>query len=246
MWNGRLGYNTDTNSMHVLNKGCSRYIQTESAENENINFGVMFDVTSMKSSGGLTINGFQLFASTSSAVEYKIYTIPNTYLLGKGSMTPWNDAIASGYAEPDKNGMVTITPDNGEDFKSVQLGPKDSKGFYISLTTRHLKYHTTSASTGANYIINGDLAIKVGVGVGKYLCLIYACVYLGFKYLTTTRFFASGSYPQKSTFYNSRGFYGRILYISDDDCDLESEIDYQFTVNYPKTWNVMDIFSEVS
>lgn len=56
----------------------------------------------------------------------------------------------------------------------------------------------------------------------------------------------TGSYPQKSTFYSGRGFYGRILYISDDDCDLDSEIDYQFTVNYPKTWSVMDIFSEVS
>jgi len=215
MWNGRVSYSAVTNSMHPTSGSCARNIQTESTESKNTNFGIMFDVTSL-ATGVLTIQGVALPTDTLNEVQYKIFTIPDGFQFGKGSMLPWNAPIAEGSRKPEPSGILAISD---EIFQNIRLTPGKTQGFYITLTSKNLLYHTTTLSVGSTYVMNDDISVSVGVGVGTY--------------------------PQAETFYNSRGFYGRILYMSNDSCDLESTIPYHFVVHYPKDWSATDVSSEI-
>lgn len=219
MWNGRVSYSAETNSMHPNSGSCARYIKTESAESKSTNFGIMFDITSL-AAGDLTIQGVALQTDihASNEVQYEIYTIPDgfQYGNGKGSMLPWNAPIAEGSRKPEPSGILAISDEN---FENIRLTPGKTQGLFITLKSKNLWYHTTTLSVGSTYVMNEDISVSVGVGVG--------------------------SYPQANTFYNSRGFYGRILYMANDSCDLESTIPYHFVVHYPKDWSAIDVSSEI-
>lgn len=216
MWNGRVSYSTETNSVHPDSGSCARHIKTESSESKSTNFGIMFDVTSLASSD-LTIQGVALQTDilAPNEVQYEIFTIPDGFQLGKGSMFPWAP-IAEGSRKPDPSGILTVSDEN---FENIRLRPGKTKGLFITLKSKNLWYHTTTLSVGSTYVMNEDISVSVGVGVG--------------------------SYPQADTFYNSRGFYGNILYMSNDSCDLESTVPYHFVVHYPKDWSAIDVSSEI-
>ncbi len=110
----------------------------------------------------------------------------------------------------------------GDDFKTVTIAPRTTQGFYITLQSPFLLYRTTSLEVGSTYIRNDDIVVSVGIGIGEY--------------------------PLRSTsaFYNSRGFYGKVLYGFKSKCSVETTATYNFVVYYPKAWEGDDVFQEVA
>jgi|AntRauTorckE5430_2_1112549.scaffolds.fasta_scaffold00586_5 hypothetical protein len=217
MWNGVVTYDIKDNWIHSFFEGaCKRYIQTESTGSRSNNYGILFDVTS-KSLSVISIHGVVVYTDTMNEVIYEIYTIPNGFQYGKGSMIPWSAPVAQGSLMPESSGMLMIS---GKDFDDISLATGDTQGLYITLRSANLLYHTTTLSVGSTYFQNDDVSVLVGAGVGTY--------------------------PQAETFYNSRGLYGRLLYTFNDSCDFESIVPYLFVVHYPNDWSATDISEEIS
>ena len=97
---------------------------------------------------------------------------------------------------------------SGPNFDAVYLQPGRTQGFYITLPTKSLLYRTTALAVGSTYIRNDDIIISVGIGVGEY--------------------------PLGTTFYNSRGLYGKVLYGFKSACNSDTAVTYNFVVYYPK------------
>lgn len=73
---------------------------------------------------------------------------------------------------------------------------------------------------GSTYTRNDDIIVSVGIGVGEY--------------------------PLGTTFYNSRGLYGKVLYGFKSACNNDTPVTYNFVVYYPKTWDINELFEEIS
>ncbi len=104
----------------------------------------------------------------------------------------------------------------------MTIPPRATQGFYITLQSPFLLYRTTSLEVGSTYIRNDDIVVSVGIGIGEYP-------------LTST-----------SAFYNSRGFYGKVLYGFKSKCSIETTVTYNFVVYYPNVWEGDDVFQEVA
>jgi len=109
---------------------------------------------------------------------------------------------------------------SGPNFDAVYLQPGRTQGFYITLPTKSLLYRTTALAVGSTYIRNDDIIISVGIGVGEY--------------------------PLGTTFYNSRGLYGKVLYGFKSACNSDTAVTYNFVVYYPKEWDIDEVFQEIS
>lgn len=215
MWNGKVGYVAEADSLHFDDQVCSRYINSASSESTSNNFGLMFDVKS-KVTGDLSIKGFEILTDTNDSVEYEIYAIPNGFEFGLGSMANWQSPIARGTAKAEGNQPLVIS---GSDFEDVKIIYGKTVGFYVTLKSRNLLYHVTALSPGSTFVQNDDIILTVGSGVANY--------------------------PQDELFYPSRGIYGRIYYTLNDACDLETTVSYYFVVHYPTFMSAKDVTDEL-
>jgi len=216
MWNGSVNYLAKTNSVHNFNS-CSRFLQVGSTYGGNDstkNYGVMFDVKA-KTASDLTIQGLAFYTNTQKEVQYDIYTIPVGFEYGKGSVAAWT-LLASGIAKSEIGEPIVVT---GNNFQSVNIPAQETHGFFITLRSETLLYHTTSLSVGSTFIQNDDMIVTVGAGVGDY--------------------------PLGNKFYNSRGLSGQVLYSSNNSCNFDTTTAYLFVVHYPKDWTSGELYEEI-
>ncbi len=212
MWNGRVVYEVISTDNSPGQDTCSRFVQSNSVELKNHNYGMMFDLRS-KTSSILNIKSMTIFVDTNKLVEYEVYTIPGGFNNGLGLMLPWSSPIAKGSGRSESSGQLVISE---SDFQDVKLNPGKSIGIYITLKSPNLLFYITPLSMNSNFLQNDDIAVSVGSSVQTY--------------------------PQKTnSFFEKRGFYGQIYYTSNDSCDLETKVSYLFVIHYPSDWTLQEV-----
>ncbi len=182
----------------------------------NSNYGIMFNIRNNVDEH-IEILGFSFHTDTTHKVHYNIYSIPGGFEYGKQSLNPWtNVAIGSHHGD-----MSPIVVSDG-DFDTVNIAPSQTQGFFITLDTQALIYRTSPLAMGSTYVQNEMIALTIGTGVGD------------------------SSPPLGSTFYDSRGFYGRIFYRTKDACKVQTSVTYNFVVIYPIDWDIDRLFGNMS
>jgi len=160
--------------------GCAGTLTTPSNDSSQ-SYGHIFNIGS-NYPGGIIIDGIEFHTHKTTKLNYKIFTIATNYidnmatsdwtLVTEGSITGGGESAATAIA--------------GSNFAPVSIKEMTTRGFYITLDTRDLRYADSSRKMGEIFVENDHISIEVGVGVADY--------------------------PMGEKFFLNRQWYGRIFY----------------------------------
>ncbi len=218
IWSGQTTVEPGNFGQPIGKGVCTNKLDVMTKDGVNKNFGIMFNVKS-NSERDLTVYGLGFYVDVSSSIEYEIYTMKGSFEHGSATLSLWTK-VAQG-EEPDANrGTLIMISEN--DFSPVKIKAGETYGFYITLQSENLQYHSTSVDLGSTYLQSKDLMVSVGAGVGSY------------------------PFAVDTIFHARRGLKGSILYGIDKECRPEVSVKYAFIVKYPKHKSSEEVFGEIN
>ncbi len=219
IWNGSIGLGGfDSFGQPIDNNICTNTMNVMTPDGVARNFGLMFNVKS-NSESELSVYGLGFFIDSSASIEYDIYTLKGGFEHGSASLSLWTLIAQGTLDDASKGTMVMIL---GNDFAPVKFAPGETYGFYITLHTENLRYHSSSVRTGNTFMQNKELIISVGTGVSTY------------------------PLDENTQFLPRRALHGKILYGIDRECRNQIEVKFTFLVQYPNSWSPDEMYNEIN
>eukprot|EP00980_Cylindrotheca_fusiformis_P026645 scaffold16771_cov99-Cylindrotheca_fusiformis.AAC.2 len=171
----------------------STLLQTPSSSSPDVATGVMFSVTA-KQDIEITAFEFDHFKSEVD-LHVKIYTLQGSdYLSNRNQPGAWTFVNESTGVESPDDGDEEIMIAPRADIKvPLIVNAGQSRSFYFSLRSQHLKLDKSSLATGQPYASDSMLQTNVGIGIRQ------------------------GNFPNSNDDFN-RAFLGRIHYQSIESC----------------------------
>jgi hypothetical protein len=216
--NGSVGLGNSSFGRPINDDLCKNTLNIDTKDGVNKNFGLMFNIKS-NSDHDIRIYGLGFYVDSTSNIDYDIYRLKDGFEYGSASTTLWDLSGQGVIKDADQGSLVMIS---GKDFKQLTLKPGEMYGYYITLHTENLRYHSTLTKMGDPYVQNKDLSVMVGAGVSGYPLDGY------------------------TEFLSRRAFQGNIFYGIDKECKPEIVIKYTFLVKYPSDWSIDKMRNDIN
>ena len=213
MWNGSVGIPTSAFGADIGDEVCKKTLNVITSDSVNSNYGIMFNVQSTSDSD-TSVYGLGFYVHMTSSIQYEIYALKGGFEHGSATLSLWTKIAQGIKKDVNKGSLIMIS---GSDFAPVKVSPGDTFGFYITLSTENLRYHSTSVTLGHTYMQNNDISVSVGAGVSGY------------------------PLSEVTKFLSRRALYGQVLYGKVEECGPEATVDYFFLVQYPMDWSSSDM-----
>ncbi len=219
IYNGAVGIPDNSFGEEIGSDVCIKALDVMTADSVNKNYGIMFNIDSNTEST-IKIFGLGFYVDSNAAlINYDIYALHGGFEQGSATASLWTQIGSGDVENVSKGSMITIS---GADFTPIPMRKGETYGFYLTLKSENLRYHSTSVSLGETYLQNKHLRVSVGAGV------------------------SSVPLNEFTKFLSRRTFHGKVLYGVEEDCRPEVVVKYTFIVQYPREMDDDDMHDEIN